>query len=290
MQAKPKFKTLKSDIDQAQIRYMTAGLDKRPEHNLVFVHGRAEWLEKYEFLFEELCKSRNWGFLAMDLRGQGASGGKAAHVDSYHHFASDVAQIIEQEIEGQSYSILSHSTGGLISLFGIMQSYLKPEKLILSSPLLGMPQKPIPRVIGGPFARKMCELGFAKSATAFGRHETIPFIFNKLTTDQKKYKIIQNNPYKIPGPTFGWIKASFEATEYVFHDSAIGKVECPTLVLVGSREDVVDSKAIVKWVNVARKICDQDIELVRIADAKHELLFERDECYNKVIEQINEFI
>jgi lysophospholipase len=290
MRPETKIKTINSDIDGTQIRYMTIGLENNPEHTLVFLHGRAEWIEKYEFLYDDFCKDKNWGFIAMDHRGQGASGGKAAHVETYNHFAKDVSQIINTEIKGKNYSILAHSMGGLISLYGIMKGLFTPDKLVMSGPLLGMPQKPIPRVIGGPLSRKMCDMGFSKTETAFGRHETIPFIFNKLTTDKKKYRFIQSSPYKIPGPTFGWVKASFDATDYIFHDTAIGKVECPTLILVGSREDVVDSKSIVKWVNVARKICDQEIDLIRIADAKHELLFEREACYNKVKEEIHKFI
>lgn len=283
------YSTFKSHVDETQIRYLKIGFEKDPSHVLIFLQGRAEWIEKYQFLYNDFCEKRGWGFLAIDHRGQGASGGKAAHVDSYDHFASDVKQLVDLEIKNKTYSVLAHSMGGLIALYSAMKGIITPDKMALSGPLLGMPQKPIPRIIANPFARKMCDLGFSKKDTAFGRHETIPFFLNKLTTDKAKYKIIQNSPYKIPGPTFGWIRASFDATEYIFHDSSIAKINFPIKVFVGSREDVVDPKAIVKWVNIASKISDKNLDLTRIADAKHELLFERDECYSKIKEYINKF-
>lgn len=276
--------------DGTQIRYVKAGPLKNAEHVLVYFQGRAEWLEKYEFLYHDLCKERGWGFLAIDHRGQGASGGKAAHIDSYDIYVNDALRIINKEIPKVSYSILAHSMGGLIAVYGTLKEKFSPRQLSLSAPLLGLPQTPLPRVIASPFANKMCELGFSKTDTAFGRHEVIPFPFNRLTSDREKYRFIQNSPYKIPGPTFGWVKASFEATDYIFHDSCIAKLNCPVQMHLGTKEGVVDPKAVIKWAQMARLISEQPIELVEIKGAKHELLFEKPAFYNKVLANILNFL
>lgn len=289
MKFSPQFNTLISEVDGSEIRFVKMGFKENTSQVLIFLPGRGEWIEKYMFLYEDLCKVRGWGFISLDHRGQGASGGKAAHVETYDHFASDLKQLVKQELDGRTYTILGHSMGGLISLYTACKYDLKPDKMVLSSPLLGMPQQPIPRIFAKPFAYKMCDLGLSKNDTLFGRHENIPFILNKLTTDKQKFKIIQNNPYKIPGPTFGWIKASFLATEYIFHDSHIARLNFPIKVFLGSREMVVDPRSIVKWTNVAKKISDHKVEMVRIADAKHELLFEREECYNRIKIETNRF-
>lgn len=277
--------------DQTRIRYGTIGFEENPNHVLIFLPGRSEWIEKYEFLYEDICEERGWGYLSIDHRGQGASGGKAAHVDNYDLFVRDVEKIIKRELKkGKTYSILAHSMGGLISLYGVLKGVLKPEKLSLSAPLLGLPQKPIPRVLALPLAIKMCKWGFSKTDTAFGRHEIIPYTFNKLTTDRAKYKLIQNSPYKIPGPTFGWVKASFKATTFIFHDSNIGKLSCPVQIQLGSREGVVDPKSIEKWVDLAQKIAPNPVSLHTVKGAKHELLFEAETFYNEVLENVNRFL
>lgn len=289
MSEQGEFVTIKSKVDDVQIRYYKQGITNDTKHILFFLQGRAEWIEKYTFLYQDLCKDQGWGFLAVDHRGQGASGGRPAHVETYEHFASDLNQIKELELKDKTYSLLAHSMGGLICLYSALKGILKPDKVALSSPLLGMPQKPIPRILARPLADFLCDAGLSKLDTAIGRHEKTPFIFNKLTSDKEKYRYIQKSPYKIPSPTFAWVKASYEATDFIFQEPAISNIDFPIKLFVGAREDVVDSKSIVKWSSMASKISPLKVDLTRIADAKHELLFEKDEIYQKVKKEILNF-
>lgn len=290
MSEQGQFKTIKSNVDGIQIRYYKKNITKETTHVLFFLQGRAEWIEKYTFLYDDLCEKYGWGFLAIDHRGQGASGGRPAHVETYDHFASDIGQVVDLELKGKRYSMLAHSMGGLICLYSALRGVIKPEKICLSSPLLGMPQKPIPRIIARPMANVLCNLGLSKLDTAIGSHEKTPFSKNVLTSDEDKYNQIKSSPYKIPSPTFGWVKASYEATDFIFQEPGISSINFPMKLFVGAREEVVDPKSIVKWSAIASKICSHKIDLTRVADAKHELLFEREDIYQKVRNDVSAFL
>ena len=67
---------------------------------IIFINGHGEYIEKYDYLPEDLKLPRNYGFLTWDHRGQGASDGEPRlHIESYDKFAKD-AQFLVKTLVG----------------------------------------------------------------------------------------------------------------------------------------------------------------------------------------------
>jgi alpha-beta hydrolase superfamily lysophospholipase len=112
----------------------------RDDANVVFVHGRAEFLEKYDFLFTDvkefpagpLSGKRNEtladlpiSFVALDLTGQGDSkegaGRLPSHIDDYDTWVEDIRRLFNavpklKSQKGAPTILLGHSAGGLASV------------------------------------------------------------------------------------------------------------------------------------------------------------------------------
>ena len=67
--------TLPSDHGDCKIRWGLFTQQAECKRFVLFVNGRSEWIEKYHYLPELLQLPSDCGFLTLDHRGQGASGG-----------------------------------------------------------------------------------------------------------------------------------------------------------------------------------------------------------------------
>src|SRR5690606_3257273 len=85
---------------------------------IVYLNGRTEWIEKYSHLANDLRLPEDCGFLALDHRGQGGSGGARSWVASYDDYVNDTRLVIDLVIPGLPYAIVAHSMGGLIAIYG----------------------------------------------------------------------------------------------------------------------------------------------------------------------------
>lgn len=254
-----------------------------PERYVVFMNGRTEWLEKYCYVPESLDLPKGTAVLTWDHRGQGASGGARSFVDDYETFSQDAAKIVSEVIGDKPYVIHAHSMGGLISLYATLKGYLKPHAMVLSSPLLGMPEEPIPPKVANPLAHVLTKLFLGAMSTGGGKFTTIPFERNRLTHSVDLYRRMQSGPYKSPGATFGWVAATFRAIETCFDPKYLAELTVPTLVLAGSEETVVDPKSFQRWVTVASAHAKADVQLRIFPGAKHELLSEIPSLYRQAI-------
>ena len=122
-----KFKTIRS-FDETPIRYATYSRGTDPSKALIFLNGRTEWIEKYQGLPLKLNLPEDVVFITMDHRGQGASGGLRADVDSYESFVKDIGTVLNRACRDLPYSIIAHSMGGLIGLYGCLTHHLTAQK------------------------------------------------------------------------------------------------------------------------------------------------------------------
>jgi alpha-beta hydrolase superfamily lysophospholipase len=269
------------------VRHATAGSSDR---FVVFFNGRTEWIEKYCYLADDLQLPAGTGFLTMDHRGQGASGGARAYVDDYGTFASDAAQVVNKVVGSKPYVILTHSMGGLVGLFATLTGKLTPKAMALSSPLLGMPEKPVPVKLARPLSSVITLAGLGKVSTGGGDYTKIPFERNELTHDAALYKRMQTSPYPVPGVTFGWVKATFAAIDQCFSPAALKNLSAPTLVMGGSAESVVDGTGFRRFVAVAAEHAPVDVQLRIFQGARHELFSEIDQYYDAAIKNAREWL
>lgn len=265
--------TLRDRANTIDLRFATR-TRQSPKRWVVFLNGRTEWIEKYAYLPDVLDLPADTGFLTWDHRGQGASGGARSYVRDYKDFADDAAEILKSVVQDAPYVLIGHSMGGLIALHATLTGAAAPQKLVLCSPLLGLPEKPVPSVLAKPIARLLttCRLGPVSSGA--GSFVNIPFEANVLTHDVFLYRRMQNSPYKIPGATFAWVDATFKALGTCFSERNLSRLNVPTLILGGTDERVVDAKAFQVWVSAASKHASRDVQLRLIPGARHELLSE----------------
>jgi alpha-beta hydrolase superfamily lysophospholipase len=281
----------RDSADTLDLRYGVHFQGKgEPERYVVFLNGRTEWLEKYAYLADDLGMPDGTAFLTWDHRGQGGSGGVRSYVDDYETYAKDTQKIVAEVTEGKPYVVLSHSMGGLIALYSTVRGYITPGALVLSSPLLGMPERPVPPKLAKPLSTALGLIGLGAVSTGGGTYTNIPFEKNKLTHHVGLYQRMCDTPYEIPGATFGWVAATFRALQVCFDPEVLKNHRVPTLVMGGSKETVVDVSAFKAWVDVASEHAPADVQLRMFPGAKHELFSEIPEYYEPAVKEAREWL
>ncbi len=277
-------------FDDTPIRYGVFRREHDPTSALIFLNGRSEWIEKYSYLPTRLELPPSVAFVTLDHRGQGASGGHRADIDSFDTYVNDIQAVIKKVCPGLPYSIISHSTGSLMALYGTLINALKPGKLVLSSPLLGFMQDIL------KFKLMRIALKSIKDSSLGRIHhgvrvqnESPPFQNNPFTSDAEKYHLIENAPFRVPQPTYRWINACLTAMDTVFDKKLVEALPCPLLALVGSDERVVDADAIHRWLKLACQHARQDIAFKTIEGGRHELFFEDEHHLDPVIRAIKQW-
>ena len=117
---------------------------------LVLIHGHGEHSGRYLKFFAEL-RELQISIATFDLRGCGRSSGEAAHVERFEDYLSDVSSFLKflakQYGLKTPIQLFGHSLGGLIALTWARANPKLISKLILSSPLLGLPQEGVIRLL-----------------------------------------------------------------------------------------------------------------------------------------------
>lgn len=283
------FRTIASPVDSEAIRYAIWQRHQQCDRVFVFLNGRSEWIEKYDFLPQELGLKENVAFVTMDHRGQGASGGVRAHVDTYDSFAADVAAVLADAVGNKPFVILGHSMGGLIATYTTLLKKIEPLAIALSSPLFCLPAKPVPHAIARPVTALLQRFGYGTIATGAGGHGRDDFTANPLTHDFTAYRKIRSSPYPSSSPTHGWVAATFRATKEIFRPDLLREFVTPILVLAGSDERVVDPRAFSQWVRTAAHATDSPVQYDLIPDLRHELLNETIERRRAAIAKVRLF-
>jgi lysophospholipase len=258
---------------------------------VVFMNGRTEWIEKYAHIPGDLQLEDDIGFLTWDHRGQGASGGERAFIESYGQYTDDAHRITQKICRNKPYIVIAHSMGGLIALHAAMQGLIRPAAMVLSSPLLGLPERPVPKFLARPLSRILSQLpATTRLSSGAGAFTKSPFEGNALTSDFDRYEMIKATPYPLGGVKFGWVNATFEAIAFVNEQKNLERFEIPTLVLTGSDERVVDPTGTQEWIDNVVKHSKARIEFDVIHGARHELFSETPAYYQKAIDLVRQFI
>lgn len=268
----------------------------KPEHAhtaIVISSGRIEGLEKYKELLWELYNN-HFAVFIVDHQGQGRSyrhltNKHKGYVKHFFDYRNDL-QLFNQQIVDSHWAgkkvLLGHSMGGAIALDYLAQCENSFSGAFLSAPMLDIHTKSTPKSLAKLFAKMATLMGFSKSY-ALGQTDYMPddFAINSLTSSQARYanfrQVYAQQPLlQLGGVTYAWLHAAFAFIATV--DSLT--ITTPVLISSAELDDVVDNKAQHKLASR-----HESITLKTFKDAKHELLFERDEIRQPLLESLYAF-
>ncbi|MEL0632216.1 alpha/beta fold hydrolase [Pseudoalteromonas carrageenovora] len=260
---------------------------------VVISTGRVEGLEKYkELIWELYCN--NFAVFIMDHQGQGRSyrhlkNKHKGFVKHYNNYSSDLnnfdLQIVSKHWQGKKV-MLAHSMGSAIAIDYLAKFENSYKGVFLSAPMFDIFTKDVPK-IPTQFIVKLATLLGLHSFYAFGQgnYNPIPFTENVLTSSEERYTYFRQT-YKLEpniqlgGVTFGWLAATIAFLK------SIDKLNVPIPLFIASAasDTVVNNKA---QYSFAKRHAHATIE--NFEDAKHELLFERDEIRKPLLTNFYQF-
>jgi lysophospholipase len=284
--------------DGVNLRYSRWPGPSGARGTIVLLQGRAEFIEKYFEVVLEL-RSRGFAIATFDWRGQGLSDRllpdkRKGYVESFAQYDLDFDAVLEQvktECRPPFFG-LAHSTGGAILLRAAAGGTLPMDRLILTSPMIGLPY--LGRSNLAMFTlRALVAAGIGSSYIPGGRAEIMdlrPFAGNRRTSDIGRYArcadLVAAEPaLGLGSPTIGWIAAAVEAVREFADADYARRIEAHSLVITPGGDQIVSTAA-----SRALAARSSRISYVLVETAKHELLMERNEFRSQFWEAFDAFI
>lgn len=253
-----------------------------PKGTVVLLPGRSEYVEKYGRTATVLALS-GYATLSVDFRGQGMSDRRltdplVGHVSDFAEYQDDLDAVLAfARAQGlpQPFHLLAHSMGGCIGLRALMRG-LPFQTAAFSGPMWGILMAPVLRPVAKVLAALSHPLHFDhRYVPSTGPAIYVlaePFADNTLTTDPDMWEYMRRQALACPdlslgGPSFGWLHAALTECQNL---SRLPSPSLPTLCALGSRERIVDPKAI-----LARMPNWPNGRLLMVEGAEHEVLMER---------------
>ena len=168
--------------------------------------------------------------------------------------------------------------GGLILGLASLQGHLQPQSMVLASPFLGLPRiPPSPRWITNRLPKRLAALGLGNRRLGVASSSVWRFEGNRLTQNRERFEAMAACPYPVPSATIRWVAESVKAIETIHHRDLLRQLSIPTLVMIGSRESVVDRLSVKRWALTAQSLAQTDVHYEEFAGARHELFSEIDD-------------
>ncbi|PVX39231.1 lysophospholipase [Pasteurella langaaensis DSM 22999] len=267
--------------------------EETPRKLVILVNGRAENILKWTEIAYDFFLS-GYDVLIFDHRGQGYSqrllkDSEKGYVDEFRFYAEDMAKIIEKVTalyDYQQQHIVAHSLGALISSFYLANYDHHIKSAVFSAPFWGMPLK---HPVRDQLVVALMNLLGKGSDYVFGKTAYQPANLdnNELSGCRTRMKWMNRVNRKFPaihlgGPTFRWVHLCMNAIKQL--PKILPRIEIPVLVLQSERERIVSNKNLTK---LTALLPNGNIE--NIAQAKHEILFERDPIREQAMQRILAF-
>ncbi|MEM9988222.1 MAG: alpha/beta hydrolase [Pseudomonadota bacterium] len=287
--------------DGARLRIALAPLDEREAgaaRGTVFVHpGWSEFIEKYGEVIEKL-HTRGFHVAINDPRGQGYShrmkpNDERGLIRDFSQFTDDLNSIwrVVKANFPPPYFILAHSMGGLIAL-----DWLRREQkegiagAVLIAPLTGLIRAPTQRRIAKFLAHSLVATGMGKRHIPGVKEQAMSFETNKLTHDKARHERFRQLLLKAPearagAPKYAWVNAAFQAIDRIRQPQALADITMPLLLISAGADATVDRQSH----DILAAQYDQ-IELVQIEDAYHEILMEADQYQTPLWTAIDQYL
>lgn len=256
-----------------------------PRGTVLLLQGRAEFIEKYRHIIEQLL-ARGFVVASLDWRGQGGSERLlkrlAGHVEDFDDFQLDMEAMLAAMIARplpQPWSVLAHSTGGCIALHHLARGDSPFRRAVITSPLIGI-AGPGGGLAGQMLSRVLSALGAATCRIPFGSdvpRTQGPFEGNPFTRDPQQYALtrawLEKHPaLGIGDPTIGWVAAAFHALDR-FQAEDFGRLSrTPVLMLLAGADTVVQTHAAEALAHRLR-----GASALVLPGSRHEILMETEE-------------
>ena len=266
---------------------------------ILFLPGRAEFLEKYEDTFQALS-SRGFDVFGLDWRGQGQSDRllvdfSKGYVVDFREYTTDLAQFLEKIVLSRMTApliILAHSMGGHIALRFLTENAAVPvSKVVVTAPMLAIFTDPLPPILARLISRTAVKIGFGDHLSPGLRHNPYqcPWESNRLTSDVDSFRhvmaLVAADPYlNVGAVTYGWLEAAFRSMTHFKRTINRRVPDLPVLVVSAGQDRIVKNKAIK---HLVRRL--PDCTSVVIDGAKHEILQERKELRAQFWRAFDEF-
>jgi lysophospholipase len=281
--------------DGLRLRAAVLPAKGRRRGRLALLHGRTEFLEKYQGVAPEFA-ARGFDVVSLDWRGQGGSDRmlddpRRGHARDFAEYQRDLdALLAAPEAAGEGPLLMvAHSMGGAIGLRALAEGRHDFAAAIFSAPMWGLTLSPVVELSARLLGRAAAALGLAdRYAPGGGGPE--PYVFgafedNALTADPDAFAEIARitravGDYALGAPNFGWIEAAFREIDAL----AQTRIPVPALAVLGGDEAVVSPRAI------RARAAASGAALLEVAGGRHELFFETPERRAAVWAAIDRFL
>ncbi|MCY6379239.1 alpha/beta fold hydrolase [Hoeflea prorocentri] len=269
----------------------------RAKGTVVLLQGRNETIEKYYETIRDLTEAGLW-VATFDWRGQGGSerllqGSNAGHVQRFADYESDLEYFLENIVLPDTrlpFFIVAHSTGGLIALSAAPRLANRVERMVLTSPFVGMHPGKYDGTVLRLLVRAASLIGLGRKSTTGTKQRNLTFEDNALTSDRARFNrnraIYDVCPdFILGGPTFRWLAESFKTMKRIHDPAHLASVRIPTLIFGAGADSIVPIQEIEQIASHFRAS-----ELITIDHAKHELFQETDIYREQVLAGIRAFL
>ena len=280
-------------------------INERATKCVVICQGRSESLIKYAEVVFELYQN-GYSVFMFDHQGQGQSSRllknrHIGYVKSFDDYVVDMHELIKNILtpilskykqDNLPKSLLCHSMGGAIGTLYVQKHPTVFTQLVMTAPMIG---------VLTPISEQATQSLFKTVNAArelFGLCDTYlwgqgnylahPFAKNQLTNCEVRYRVFREMMTSYPQNQLGGISVTWliqAIAAMVKLRLGAADMSLPILVFQAEQEQIVDNHKMNQFVEKL-----PNCEFIKVANAKHELLFEKDSVRVAVVTKILEFL
>ncbi len=226
--------------------------------HVVFFHGRAEFIEKYQSFYDFLVARgyhlwiMDWPMHGLSEKAEGKSRKEYVQIfTDYPMIAKAFMEHIQHEYQVHHPHIITHSMAGLVMLRllqEVPETAASLGKIILCTPLVNIEY---PQPMLAPFAKYamaiLSYLGAAKKpiASIFSKDTEHSFEHSRMTNNQQAWQhtrqLMRDNPaLRTPLATYGFLYAILQQIELLHKHKY---KDLPVITVLQAQQDVIVSNA-----------------------------------------------
>ncbi|MBI1393177.1 MAG: alpha/beta fold hydrolase [Alphaproteobacteria bacterium] len=259
--------------------------------------GWSEFMEKYFETVRDL-HARGFACMSMDWRGQGlserfAKRGTTSHIEDFALFRADIDLMLKRMADDgmpRPFYALTHSMGGAPMLQRLADGRDDIRAAVLCAPLTRLKAGAAQTALARLGVGVATALGAARSSIPGWPDELEPFGENSLTSDPARHDLFVRLQKAEPNaqvrrPTFGWLKAAIAASDDLHRPDRFKAMSARALMISAGIDRLVDSDD-----HALLAASSERIERRLVAEARHEILIERDELRHEFWTHADAFI
>ena len=225
--------------------------------SILFQTGRGDLIEKW---FEALAHwhAQGWNVTAFDWRGQGGSGRVlpdplTGHIDDFGIWTRDLADFWAGWAAAAPgpHIAIGHSMGGHLVLRAALEGTIKPDKMVLSAPMLGFETQMLPVGLVALAVKAVAAIAPHRPAWKSNERPSAPNIRRRsyLTHDDSRYEDElwwrEQQPDHVLGPpSLGWLSAAYQSTLWTAAGERLEGLNIPTFFFGTDGDQLVSPAAI----------------------------------------------